>query len=126
MTDVDEALKLDPKNVAAVAVRAMIHHKQGDTKAAEADVAEIFKEGGGELSPSMRILISGGSGGLKQTIADLEALSEITPKNPQLQTELGMLYVLRKQPHKAVERYSAALAEDPKLFLALRGGPTRT
>ncbi len=120
IADVNEALKLDPKNVAAVALRAMIHQKQGDAKAAEADVAEIFKDGG-ELSPAMRILISAGSGGLKQTVADLEALLEISPKNPQLSTELGMLYALRKQPHKAIDKYSAALEEDPQLFLALRG-----
>ncbi len=120
IADVNEALKLDPKNVAAVALRAMIHQKQGDTKAAEADVAEIFKDAG-ELSPAMRILISAGSGGLKQTAADLEALLEISRKNPQLSTELGMLYALRKQPHKAIDKYSAALEEDPQLFLALRG-----
>ena len=120
MTDVNEAIKLDPKNLSAVALRAFIHQQQNDTKAVEADVAEIFKEGQ-ELSPAMRILISAGSGGLKQTTADLEALLQISPKNAELLSELGMLYALRKQPHKAITEYTAAIAEDPKLFLALRG-----
>jgi tetratricopeptide (TPR) repeat protein len=123
LSDVNEAIKLDSKNSAAILLRACVHQQQGDAKAAEADVDEIFKEAkeGSELSPVMRVLFSPGSGGLRQTITDLEQLTQVAPKNTELLSELGSLYTLRKQPHKAIEKFSAALEIDPKFFSALRG-----
>ena len=50
-----------------------------------------------------------------------KACEKIAPKNPDLLTQLGLLYEANKQPRKAIERYSDALAVLPDQFLALRG-----
>jgi tetratricopeptide (TPR) repeat protein len=120
LDDLADALKLDTGNAAALALQARAHQLEGDTKAAEADVAEVLKSQG-DVTPALRMLVSQGSGGLRQIVADMEELRQISPKNAELLSQLGMLYTMRKQPHKAISRYGDALAADPEFFTALRG-----
>ena len=51
----------------------------------------------------------------------MERLEQIAPKNPELLSQLGMLYEANKQPRKAIEKYTIALKQSPNQFLALRG-----
>ncbi len=66
-------------------------------------------------------IIAASDGDFPQAIADFEKLGKAAPKNPQILTQLGMLYGLDKRPRKAIEKYSDALAIDPESIAALRG-----
>jgi tetratricopeptide (TPR) repeat protein len=122
LEDIAHVLEADPDNLPAILLRAQVHQQQGDIAAAKADVDEALKDRPGSADAlAMRGILSVGTGDYSQAIGDFEKLAKIAPKNEQLLVQLGMLYALNKQPRKAVERYTDALAIEPADFLALRG-----
>ncbi len=56
-----------------------------------------------------------------KAIAELEELRKRKPKNPLVLMQLGMAYTIEKKCEKAIEAYSAMLAEAPDAWPALRG-----
>jgi tetratricopeptide (TPR) repeat protein len=131
LEDIAHALEIDPDYLQAILLRAQVHEQQGDLAAAKADVDEALKDRPGSdradrqaavaTALGMRGFLSIGTGDYSDAIGDFEKLAKIAPKNKQLLVQLGLLYALNKQPRKAVERYTDALAIEPADFLALRG-----
>jgi tetratricopeptide (TPR) repeat protein len=122
LVDIRRALELDSNNLIAILLRAQVHQQKGDLDAARADVDEALKDRPGSTDAlAMRAILAVGSGDYSQAISDFDKLAKIAPKNEQLQIQLGMLHALNKQPRKAIERYSEALAIKPNEFAALRG-----
>jgi len=123
--DIEQALKKDSNKLIAVKalwLRARVHQLSGDSKAARADLDEALKQRPDSIEAmELRGAISAGEKDYPQAIEDFEGLRKIAPKNPDLLTQLGLLYEANKQPRKAIERYTDALTVLPDQFLALRG-----
>ena len=125
LDDIEQALKKDTNKLITVKVlwlRARVHQLSGDPKAARTDLDEALKQRPDAVEAmELRGAISVDEKDYAQAIEDFEGLRKIAPKNPDLLTQLGLLYEANKQPRKAIERYTDALAVVPEQFLALRG-----
>lgn len=123
--DIEQALKKDSTKaikVKALLLRAQVHQQAGDAKAARADLDEALKERPAlDVALEWRAVLAANSGDYRQAIEDFEGLRKLAPKNPDLLSELGMLYDRNKQPRKAIDVYADALTIRPEHYLALRG-----
>ncbi len=118
LEDFETALKIDPESIGVRLARARVYQQAGDLKSAKADVEAALK-----IRPDLpdRIQaeallasIAADAGDIDEAIAECEKLLEIMPKNPNLLMEIGMLYQFSKRSHKAIEKYTEAIANSEK------------
>ena len=122
LDDLGQALTLNPNNVAVLLMRASIYQEKGDKQKALADADEALT-----LKPDLpvairtRALLLADSQRFDEAIGELEKLHKLDPKDSVTLLQLAMFYNAEKKSDKAVETYTAMLAESPDDWRALRG-----
>lgn len=122
LEDFNKSLELDGDNMAALLFRARLHQQMKNEKAAREDLDRALQERPG-LAPALelRAIVAAGAGDYRQAIKDFEELLKVAPKNPDLLTQIGVLYQVSKRPRAAAEKFTEALEQKEDNFAALRG-----
>lgn len=118
LEDLETALKIEPDSIGVLLARARVYQQMGDLKSAKADVDAALKNRPDlpdKIEAEVLLAsIAAGAGDIDEAIAECEKLLKITPKNPSLLLQIGMLYVVNKQSNKAIERFTEAIANSDK------------
>ena len=118
----NRAIAAEPANLAPILLRAAVYQAMGDKAKALADVDKIL-----QMKPRLpaamreRAILLTDLGKFDEAVAQLEKLRDAGPKDPMTLLQLGMLYTAQKNCQKAIEAFSALLADHPDEWMAYRG-----
>ena len=121
LAELDKAHDIEPGNLAVLLLRAGVLQDLGEKAKALADIDRIL-----ELKPDLpeavrlRIALLITDKKLDEAAAGLEKLRQQNPKDEAVLLELGELYHMQKKYDKAIDIYSAALADHPDQWQFLR------
>ncbi len=122
LIDLELAHSIKADDVSVLLLRAGIHQEMGDHEQALADADEALR-----LKPEApavmrsRAMVLAGADKLEEATAQLEKSLEVDPKDVATRLQLGMFYNAQKKSDKALQSYSAVLADHPEQWMALRG-----
>jgi len=117
--DFDEALKLDPKDLATLGARGNAYAQRGLYDPAVADLTEILR-----LNPRSgkafndRGLIHLRKGDIDTAASDFEAALQINPQNAHALNNRALVSARRGRLDDAIAGFSATLRADPQYLLA--------
>lgn len=117
----DKAVELQPNFIPSLLMRAQLLSSDGQHEKALADIDAVLRQQPGMMQA--HLMKVGALVKLERTdeaIAWLERLVAAAPKQPQLQLQLGLLYVEKKMAPEAVDAFTAVLDLDEGNELALR------
>ena len=118
LDDLKTALNMEPDNTTVLLARARIYQQMGDLKSAKADVETALKNRPDPedslAARAMLAALAAGAGDMDEAISECEELLKLAPKNPNLLTQIGLLYEFNKQSNKAIEKFSEAIANSDK------------
>ena len=104
MKDLDEALKIDDSDLAALLMRSRLHAAEGNDDQAKADVEKALR-----LRPDLpqaillRSMIAAQKQRFAEAIADIQVLLQTDPTNAEYRLQLATYYVADKRPRRAIE-----------------------
>lgn len=120
--DAENALKFDKNDVQALMVRASVLTDRAKYQDALDDVNRALKAEPNLIQGIwMRSILSGQLDDFDQAIADIKILIRNAPQQPELKTQLAMLYNAADRPEDAVEIYDELLEDNSEDIDALRG-----
>jgi len=122
IAELDAAHDMIPDNSAVLLLRAGVLQQLGKLDKAMADVDAALKASP-DLQPAMRIraALLAANGKTGEAVDQLEKLRKMAPKDVLVMMQLAALCHVQKSYEKAIDTYSAALAERPSLWMAMRG-----
>ncbi|MFH1919808.1 MAG: tetratricopeptide repeat protein [Planctomycetota bacterium] len=118
----NQAYTLQPANPAVLLLRASMYQELEDEEKALADVDQVLKlHPGLPMAMRFRAMLLARSGKFDLATTQLEELQKAQPDDPEIELQLALFYNAEGQPRKAIEKFSAVLAEQPENAMALRG-----
>ena len=119
--DLNKALEIDGKDVAALLMRSRLLAADGKEDEAKADVEKALS-----LRPDlpqailMRSLLAAQKGNFAEAITDVQTLLHSDPQNADYRLQLATYMVADKRPRRAIEVLDGIIEADPKNADALR------
>ncbi len=113
LADLDQAIRLNPQDIAALMIRARVHLADENIAAAKKDVETAML-----LSPGLiqgiliRSIIAAEEGRLVDAIADIQLLLQDDPENVGWQMQLAGYYIRDNRHSKAIDIFTKILADD--------------
>lgn len=120
--DLDEAIKLEARDIEALSMRARLYYTQERYALAAEDVRRCL-----QVAPDLpeaillRSLVSAAQNDMSSAIRDMERILEKDPENLDWQLQLGLYYNADERPRKAVELYTKLVENHPDSWIARRG-----
>jgi tetratricopeptide (TPR) repeat protein len=112
--DLDEAIRLDPKDDAFWNNRAMVVFKQGDVERALSDLAEAIRLKPSAVSFYNRAGIRSALSQYDQAVADYDAAIRLKPDYANAFVYRGVAYFHKKEYRRALSDYDEAIRCDPE------------
>jgi len=122
IADLDKAIGIAPDEALLLVLRARIHQQSGDSDRAAADLERVLeKTPDHPAALELRALIAADRQDYAAAIRDFRRLVAQRQDDVALIGQLGMLYLMAKQPRQAIKRFSRALEIDENSFPCRRG-----
>jgi tetratricopeptide (TPR) repeat protein len=122
IADLDRALDIVPSDPSILVLRSSYRYQAGDAARALEDVETVLSAHPGHPAAlRLRGLMLAESGDFDASIRDFRRLAARNPADAELESQLGMLYLLAKRPREAIRRFSRALEIDERHFPSCRG-----
>jgi len=122
IADIDRAIEIDPTDASTYVLRARVHQQAGEEDAAIDDVESVLGDDPGNPEAlELRGLILADQGDYAGAIRDFRRLVGKNAEDTALVTQLGMLYLMARQPREAIRRFTRALEIDENHFPSRRG-----
>jgi Tfp pilus assembly protein PilF len=118
MEECRKALELDPKLSDAHYDLGAMLHKQGDIEGAMREYEETLRLNPEDPDARKMLALARSRGGARDSIADLLAAVEKSPKDYEAHYRLGIAYEAKEQPDKAAEEYGKAISLKPHFAMA--------
>jgi tetratricopeptide (TPR) repeat protein len=116
-----KVLQLRPGVLMTLLQRAEAYLYAGKDDDALADVEAVLQQREGLVAAHrLRAQILANKDRLQEAIDEMEKLSTALPEEVDIKMQLGLYYLIDKQPEKAIEAYSAVLKLDDEHAAALR------
>jgi len=115
-----KVLELQPGSLLPLIHRAEAYLFSGKLEEALADVDQVLDKQPEPAARRIRAEVLAQQNRLDDAIREIQQLTESLPNLAELRMQIGLYYLLNKQPAKAIEAYGEALAIDENNFLALR------
>lgn len=121
LDDLKEALTIEPASLTALLLRATIYQQMDQTERALADVDRLLElRPGLPMAVRLRTLLLAGEGRFGEAIQQLEEVLKRRPDDLESQMQMAVFYSADRKPQKAIEIYTAILAQHPNNWEALR------
>ncbi len=121
LADVDQALKLNSKDVESRMMRAQILLQKGDVADAKKDIDRLMSEEPSSVQGVlMRGIIAAQEGRYQDAINDMKLLVRAFPDNARFAMQLAGYYQMDNRPRQAIDAITPIINSDPKNWQALR------
>jgi tetratricopeptide (TPR) repeat protein len=113
LEDLNKALKVEPRDIRALLIRASLLQEQGKLQAARDDIERVLILRPGLVQAILaRSRLAASEGKLSDAIADMKSVLENDPENVQWRLMLAGYYIQDKRPSKAIDIFTKILAGD--------------
>jgi len=117
--DLDAALALAPKNLQALALRALINRRQGKNEESLVDLNAFVSLSTTSVGVYVqRALIYGERGDYAKSLADYDRAVALAPKQARVRSDRGAMYFAKGDMDQALLDFSAAILLEPTLTSA--------
>lgn len=121
LEDLNKALEMEPRDVAALLMRARYYYSQKKFTEAKADVEKALSLRPGMVQGIlMRAVVAAEQGKYDEAIADMQMLSSADPSNVEWKLQIAQFYSADKRPRKAIEVANEVLKSSAENAMAIR------